>query len=115
VVERLILTLKTLLACLLRGLARKTFQQRLDEFVEWYNEYRPHTWLGGRTPDEVYYGRFPANRKPRIEPRSRWPRGSPCAGPWALVRGSPVARFTLEVAYHGGCKQMPIVRLKRAA
>ena len=24
---------------------------------------RPHGWLGGRTPDEVYFGNFPANRR----------------------------------------------------
>ena len=40
--------------------------------------------------DEVYFGTFlPANRKPRYEPRAKWPRGSPCARSWALVRGSP--------------------------
>ena len=46
--------------------------------------------LGGKTSDEVYFHRFPANRRPRIEPRPAWPRGSPCALPHALVAGKPV-------------------------
>jgi transposase InsO family protein len=28
--------------------------RELNEIVAWYNQSRPHTWLGGRTPDEVY-------------------------------------------------------------
>ncbi len=80
VVERFILTLKTLLGCLLLiPYRRERFLQELAAIVEWYNQHRPHEWLGGKTPDEVYYGCHPANRKPRFEVRSRWPRGSPCA------------------------------------
>jgi len=40
----------------------------------WFNAERPHTFLGGATPDEIYFGRMPACRKPRLEPRHRWPR-----------------------------------------
>jgi transposase InsO family protein len=116
VVERFILTMKTLLACLLLvPYRREKFQQELDAITEWYNQHRAHEWLGGRTPNEVYFGRFPANRKPRFEPRSRWPRGSPCAKPWALVRGSPGAKLTVEVSFYKGRRHLPIVRLKRAA
>lgn len=32
-------------------------------------------------------GRRPACREPRFEPRRRWPRGSPCAGPQAKIQG----------------------------
>ncbi len=35
---------------------RKWFQRELDTTVEWYNQSRPHTWLGGKTPNETYYG-----------------------------------------------------------
>jgi hypothetical protein len=116
VVERFILTLKGVLSCLFPlPFRRRSFQRELDQIVDWYNAHRPHTWLGGRTPNEAYYGRFPANRRPRLEPRPRWPRGSPCAKPWALVRGSPGARLTIEVSFHQGRKHLPIVRLKRAA
>jgi hypothetical protein len=55
------------------------------------------------------------NRKPRIEPRSRWPRGSPCAQPHALVAGKPGARFHVEVEHVDGRPALPIVRLRRAA
>ena len=97
VVERFILTLKCLLSrLLLVPYRRESFQHELDAIAHWYNRHRPHTWLGGKTPDEVYFGHFPANRRPRFEPRSRWPRGSPCAKPWALIRGKPGAQLNLE-------------------
>jgi transposase InsO family protein len=116
VVERAILTIK----CLLHGLPyvsyrREAFQRQLTATVDWYNHFRPHTWLGGKTPNEVYKGTFPANRRPRFEPRARWPRGSPCAQPWALVRGSPGAKVMLDMSFHQGYKHLPIVKLKRVA
>ena len=116
VVERVILTIKCLLSSLLFvPYRREAFLRELITTTEWYNDSRPHTWLGGRTPNEVYFCAFPANRRPRFEPRSRWPRGSPCAKPWALVRGSPDAKLTLEVSFHRGRKHLPIVTLKRVA
>ena len=112
----MILTIKCLLSCLpIVPYRRETFVKELLAIVDWYNQERPHTWLGGKTPNEVYNGTFPANRRPRFEPRSRWPRGSPCAKPWALVRGSPGAKLTLEVGYHRNRKHLPTVRLKRVA
>jgi transposase InsO family protein len=116
VIERLNLTLKTLLsALLLIPYSRNAFQREVDAVVEWYNRHRPHTRLQGRTPDEVYHGRFAANRKPRLEPRSRWPRHSPCARPWALVRGSPGTRLELNVKFLHGRRHLPLVTLVRAA
>ena len=94
---------------------REKFWQELFAIIEWYNRFRPHSWLGGRTPDEVYHRKYPANRKPRREPRAAWPRGSLCARPWALVRGNPGAELTLEVSFHRSRKPLPIVKLKRAA
>ena len=80
VVERVILTLKTILGCLfLIPYRRDKFREELLAAIQWYNSHRVHTTLGGRTPDEVYYRKFPTNRKPRHEPRAAWPRGSPCA------------------------------------
>jgi hypothetical protein len=115
VVERSILTIKCLLAIMpFIPYRREEFVRQILDTVAWYNECRPHTWLGGKTPNEVYYGTFPANRRPRYETRVRWPRGSPCAQPWALVRGSPGTKLTLEVRCHAGRKHLPIVTLKRA-
>ena len=116
VVERFILTIK----CVLSGLVlvpyrRERFQRELSAIADWYNQSRPHSWLGGKTPNEVYFGKFPANRRPRFEPRLRWPRGSPCSKPWALVKGKPGAKLTLEVRFHQGCKHLPIVSLRRTA
>ncbi len=61
------------------------------------------------------YRRCPAPRKPHFEPRSNWPRGSPCAGPWALVRGKPGVRIELDVQFQAGRRPLPIVRLRSAA
>jgi hypothetical protein len=84
-------------------------------FAEWYNEHRPHEFLGGCTPNEVYERRFPKARKPRHEPRAKWPKGSSCARPWALTRGSPGVKLELVIDYHGDRRHLPIVTLKRVA
>jgi hypothetical protein len=42
---------------------------------------------------------FPANRRPRIEPRARWPRRLRCARPQTLVTGQLGDRFTLQVRH----------------
>ncbi len=113
VVERLILTLKQCIAWLLLvPLRREAFRRELLEMAAWYNTERPHMSLNGQTPDEVYRARFPANRKPRFEPRPKWPRGSPCATPWALVKGKPGVRIELDVEFQAGRRHLPIVRVQ---
>ena len=96
-------------------LGAKAFRREVALVLDWYNEHRPHTTLGGRTPNEVYFRRFPANRKPRFEARSRWPRGSQCAEPWALVNGKAGARVELELESFAGRKHLPVVTVRRAA
>ena len=91
------------------------FQRELSHFFSWYNKWRPHAALEGRTPNEVYLQLRPANRRPRIEPRKQWPRRSPCAGPNALVAGQPGDQFTLEIEFMNGQRHLPIASLKRAA
>jgi len=116
VVERVILTIKCLFSHLPFVLYRReAFPRELTQITEWYNESRPHTWRGGRTPDEVYRSRFPASRRPRFEPRSQWPRGSTSARPHALVRGKPGAIVKLDVTFCDGRRYLPIVALKRAS
>jgi hypothetical protein len=116
IVERFILTMKQVLAQLpMIPLRRESFRNELAMIVQWYNEHRPHDSLGGKTPNEVYENRFPCNRKPRMEPRAGWPRGSPCAGPQTLVAGEPGQRFEMTVAFHKKRRHLPIVTLKRAA
>jgi putative transposase len=117
IVERFILTLKQ--SCtrmlILTPLRRQNFRRELSLFCGWYNETRPHMTLAGQTPDEVYHRRFPSVRKPRYEPRAKWPRGSPCARPSALVRGKPGARLEMHVEFLGGRRHLPVISLRRAA
>ncbi len=117
VVERLILTIKDSCARLiLVPLRRKDFLNELKYFSQWYNEFRPHMTLDGRTPNEVYRQEpRPAHRAPRFEPRETWPRGSPCAKPQSLIKGRPGVNLLLQIDYHRGRKHQPIVTLRRAA
>jgi transposase InsO family protein len=116
VIERCIRTLKESLRRLaVVPYSRRSFQHELNLIADWYNKHRPHETLGNRTPNEAYHGRFPAHQRPRHEPRARWPRGSPCAKPWALVRGRPGAHLELEVTHYGGRRHLPIVTLRRVA
>jgi putative transposase len=117
VIERFIKSMKTEYTRLLTivPLARTAFGREIDHYVAWYNAGRPHSRFGARTPDEIYFGSFPACRRPRFEPRARWPRRSPCAGPHALIRGRPGAVVELSVGYRGGRKQLPVVSLRRVA
>jgi hypothetical protein len=116
VVERFILTLKTLCTqAILVPLRREKMREELQQFQTWYNGSRPHTTLKGATPDEVYHGQHPTCRYPRFEPRSKWPRGSPCARPGVPIRGGPGHRLELQVEHHAGRKHLPIVTIRRAA
>ena len=115
-IERAILTIKTLCRQLvLVPLRRDRFRREMAAIVAWYNEHRPHAGVGGRTPDEIYFNRRPANRQPRWEPRLKWPRASPCATPRTLVKGKPGARLELAVDFLGGRRHLPVVRVNRAA
>jgi putative transposase len=117
VIERFIKSMKNECTRLLPvvPLAGAAFGRELDRYVAWFNAERPHSRFGARTPDEIYFGRFPAGRRPRFEPRERWPRRSQCASPHALVRGQPGAVVELHVTYHAGRKHLPVVSLRRVA
>ncbi len=117
VVERAIGTLKRsgihLLAVV--PLLRRSFLRELLSFQTWYNGDRPHSTLKGATPDEIYFGRQPACRAPRFEPRAAWPRGSPCAQPQVLVKGQAGVQVQLTVTFVGHRRHLPRVTLRRAA
>jgi putative transposase len=115
-VERLIRSLKD--ECtrrLLMPMRLRSLRRELALYAHWYNHHRPHQGLGGRTPDEVYFGRRPANERPRHEPRAGWPRHSVCATPSTGVRGRRGAVLRMEVGFLEGRRHMPIVRLRQAA
>ena len=114
VIERFMRTLKS------EGLRRVLVPLRLDEMcsavasvVGWYNEVRPHEAVGGATPSEVYDGRLPANRLPRVEPRARYPVGSPCARPQVPI--GCCSDFVVQVRGFEGEPHLPVVELRDAA
>jgi transposase InsO family protein len=114
VIERLIRTLKDgFTRRILVPFRREAVRQEVATFVAWYNECRPNMTLKGRTPNEVYFSRRPANERSRIEPRARWPAASRCASPQAPVDGPPGRRVELVVRHRHGL--MPIVELRPAA
>lgn len=91
-----------------------SYRAELRRYASWYNEHRPQSALGGRTPLEVYEGVAPANRASRVEPRRRWPPGFRCARPFAPTKGKPGQRVVLKLRYFGGRRHLPIVDLRRA-
>jgi len=116
VVERFIRTMKN--ECTRRLLVpyqRTTLRRELALYVDWFNGHRPHDALDTATPDEIYFRRLPASRKPRFEPRRSWPRGSSCAKPRAPFRGRCGQGIGLTVRHLAGRKHLPIVELERAA
>jgi putative transposase len=116
VIERFIRTMKEEgLRRILVPLNLRKMREELTTIVCWYNTHRPHSWLGGRTPEERYRRIPAACRRPRFEPRPQWPVGSTCASPLAKVRGKPGVKLQLAVAWHEDRKHLPIVTLKRVA
>jgi hypothetical protein len=117
VVERFIRTLKSgcTRALAVVPITLRSFQRELNLFYSWYNEDRSHMTLQGATPDEVYFKRRPACRAPRFEPRSRWPRGSPCACPQTLVKGQPGVALEINVQFVARRNHLPRVTFRRAA
>jgi putative transposase len=116
IVERFIRSLKSeFTRRTLMPLQQAIIRQFLQDYAGWFNEHRPSQALGGRTPDEVYNGKHPANRWPRFEPRPDWPRQSRCATPNVPIRGRPGARLELVVTHHAGNQKLPVIQLKQVA
>ena len=115
VLERLNLTLKTeCIPNIIVSYNREEFSEELDLYFTWYNEYRPHSTLDGRTPMEVYSQvERPANQMPRIEPRERYPEGSRCAGVQVPVSGKPGQKAELQVALFEDRRHLPIIHLTK--
>ena len=114
--ERFILSLKNeCTRIILMPLRREPFHQELTCFANWYDQSRPHSALHGKTPCAMYHEISQACDRPRVEPRLRWPRSSPCASPHAPIAGHSGAPIRLDVPYHKGRKHLPIVALRRAA
>ncbi len=84
--------------------------------------------LRGRTPDEVYFRRKPANEHPRYEPRWKYPRDAWSASPprrarhagQTKVKGRRGIRLKLEVrffppSFDEGQHYLPVVEVRPAA
>ena len=116
VIERFIRTLKDEgLRRILVPLTIGKMREEANAIIAWYDTCRPHTTLGGRTPEERYCRITAACRRTRFEPRPHWPVASECASPPARVRGQPGVRLRLAVDYYQRRKHLPIVTLKRVA
>ena len=100
VVERFIRSMKQeSVRRILVPFRRDAIRRELVFYAAWFNEFRPHTYLSGKTPKEVYKGLVPANTKARYEPRSRWPRGSPCAEPQTIIKGKKGANPVIAYSF----------------
>jgi len=116
VVERFIRTLKD--ECTRRviiPLRRSDMRRELTLHLDWYNDHRPHEFLAGRTPNEVYHDRPAANEMDRVEVRPHWPSGASCAAPIAAIDGDPGQKVVLVVSYHAGRKHLPVIKLRQVA
>ena len=115
VVERFHRTTKEILRQITVPEDQPAFERELRLIVDWYNDHRPHDTLDGKTPNEVYHSRPPANEQSRIEPRRDWPRKSPCANPQVDVDGKPGDPVIIEIDCHEGRRPLPIVLARHAA
>ena len=109
VVERAIRALKN--GCTRRLLVpqrQREFSSELLSFQDWYNEHRHHMTLEGSTPNEVSFGRCPANRFLGSNLAKTGLGGRGVAKPCTLVAGQPGDRFSLEVGYYGPSQQPKI-------
>jgi putative transposase len=110
IVERFIRCLKT--ECTRRiviPLNLKQFYAEITLYLTWYNEHRPHSSLGGRTPNEVSENRIPAKGSPRFETR---PRESPTNGDTPVTISTRSTNIHLDISYLEGRKHLPIVSLR---
>jgi len=98
VIERFIKSMKNECTRLLPivPLAPAAFGRELNHFVAWYDAERPHSRFGARTPDEIYFGLFPACR--RVAPRSIASRCGGCdANINAAFASTPTFRASIAV------------------
>lgn len=112
--ERTIRTFKE--GCSRRILVPVSHQKMEDEtriFFEWYNEYRPHASLKGRTPNEVFFHRRAKNTLPRIEMRPSVRHSMPCASPRMMIAGNAGAKVKFKIEFFGGRSHLPILRVER--
>ena len=106
IIERFIRTMKD--ECTQQILVPLNFndmRQELALYLTWYNEFRPHQALNGRTPQEVYTNTS-ANAPPVL---------SEVEGPFGDLPNSQLPEMKLLMSYLAGRRHLPVVELKLAA
>ncbi len=93
----------------------KEFRKCVENYIQWYNAFRPHQSLDGVIPVEIYYDNIHANQLPRFEPREKWPKTSRCAKPYVPLKERPGIKLKLNISYYQGDKLLPIISLKKVA
>jgi hypothetical protein len=90
------------------------FNEEFIRYVVWYNEHRPHQYLHGRTPNEVYDCRFPARDDPRLEPRTKYPLKAR-NGNHASTLVHRATNLQVVVTHLDNRRHLPLVSIKQAA
>ncbi|GHT46462.1 hypothetical protein FACS189454_07630 [Planctomycetales bacterium] len=88
-------------------------QDETELFFDWYNKYRPHMTLSGKTPNEVYFYRHAANAKPRIETRPLAKHKTPCASPRMCIAGKAGTKVKVRLDFLEGRLHLPIIKVER--
>jgi len=94
-------------------LQMNAMRREIGSYGVWYNLYRPNQALGGRTPREVNAALWPANARPRLEPRRDWPATG--SSPQAAMRGRSGTKLTLFVGCVDGRRHLPVVEVRTVA
>jgi hypothetical protein len=79
--------------------------------IDRYIGHRPQETFDSKTLDKVHYARPTANERPRFEPRTRWPRGSPRVAPQVGVDGDPGDPIIFEIDRLDGRRHLPMIRV----
>ena len=112
--ERVIRTFKD--GCsrrILVPIARTDMEEEVGLFFCWYNEYRPHMSLHGRTPNEVFFHRRAKNTLPKIETRPLVKHSTPCATPRMIIAGKAGAKVKARIEFLGGRSHLQVFHIER--
>ena len=88
------------------------FRKELSCYVGWYNEFRPHQGLDGRTPQEVYDGADPPDiGTEMLELNTKVAKNAKRK----ILHNAELSPLELHVSHFKGKRHLPIVQLRKAA
>ncbi|NOY74191.1 MAG: transposase family protein [Kiritimatiellaeota bacterium] len=117
ITERFIKTLKYECAKLISvPLNFDDMRYELALFFTWYNEYRPHEYLNGRTPSEVCKNSpvLPCDAIARMSDGLSLSNGPPTKM-MVFEKGSDIPEMKLELSFLEGRRHLPIIEFKKSA